>query len=222
MQISGDIIGIGDSVLPTMKQWPDFLEACYQAAFPETAYHAYKYDGSYIGVLGDGLGMSRAVFHSYLHQYALHLGIPIRHAAKAVDYFETDTEGGAVLENGERLRADIVVAADGIGSRSWRLISGTKEEPISSSFAMYRTTFPLDLAMRNTLIAEGYSGVDSRLYFGPGSHIVLGKTDKDIIWMLTHKVWLYPGSCVTLCSNRTDSRRALGHWKILRRLGQAC
>lgn len=170
-----------------MKQWPGFLEACYQAAFPETAYHAYKYDGSYIGILGDGLGMSRAVFHSYLHQYALHLGIPIRHAAKAVDYFETDSEGGAVLENGERLSADIVVAADGIGSRSWRLISGTKEEPISSSFAMYRTTFPLELAMQKPLIAEGYQGVDSRLYFGPGAHIVLGKTDKDIIWMLTHK-----------------------------------
>lgn len=183
----GDIIGIGDSVLPSMKQWPGFLEACYQAAFPEKAYHAYKYDGSYIGVLGEGLGMSRAVFHHYLHQYALHLGIPIRHAAKAVDYFETDTEGGAVLENGERLSADVVVAADGIGSRSWRLISGTKEEPISSSFAMYRTTFPLDLAMQSPLIAEGYQGVDSRLYFGPGAHIVLGKTDKDIIWMLTHK-----------------------------------
>lgn len=170
-----------------MKQWPGFLEACYQAAFPETAYHAYKYDGSYIGILGDGLGMSRAVFHSYLHQYALHLGIPIRHAGKAVDYFETDSEGGAVLENGERLSADVVVAADGIGSRSWRLISGTKEEPISSSFAMYRTTFPLEVAMQNPSIAEGYRGVDSRLYFGPGAHIVLGKTDKDIIWMLTHK-----------------------------------
>ncbi|KAG6359082.1 hypothetical protein INS49_012602 [Diaporthe citri] len=168
----GDIIGIGDSVLPSMKQWPGF---------------AYKYDGSYIGVLGEGLGMSRAVFHHYLHQYALRLGIPIRHAAKAVDYFETDTEGGSVLENGERLSADVAVAADGIGSRSWRLISGTKEEPISSSFAIYRTTFPLDLAMQNPLIAEGYPGVDSRRYFGPGAHIVLGKTDKDIIWMLTHK-----------------------------------
>lgn len=171
-----------------MKQWPGFLEACYQAAFPETAYHAYKYDGSYIGVLGESLGMSRAVFHHYLHQYALHLGIPIRYSAKAVDYFETDTEGGTVLENGERLRADVVVAADGIGSRSWQLISGTKEEPISSGFALYRTTFPLDLAMRNPLIAEGYVGIDSRLYFGPGAHIVLGKTDKDMIWMLTHKV----------------------------------
>ncbi|KAK2615581.1 hypothetical protein N8I77_002327 [Diaporthe amygdali] len=184
----GDIIGIGNSVLPSMKHWPGFLDACYQAAFPQLAYYAYKYDGTYIGILGEILGMSRAEFHSSLHQYALHLGIPIRYAAKAVDYFETDTEGGVVLENGERLAADVVVAADGIGSRSWRLVCGTKEEPISSSFAMYRTTFSVDLAMQSPLIAKAYTANDSRLYFGPGAHIVLGKTDKDIMWMLTHHV----------------------------------
>jgi 2-polyprenyl-6-methoxyphenol hydroxylase-like FAD-dependent oxidoreductase len=86
-----------------------------------------KYDGSFNGVLGKGLGTSRALFHFHLRQYALHLGISIRHAAKAVDYFETDIEGGAVLENGETFSTDVVVAADGIRSRSWQLISGTKE-----------------------------------------------------------------------------------------------
>ena len=143
-----------------------------------------------MGALGEVLGMSRAIFHSSLHQYSLHLGIRIRHADRAVDYFETDTEGGAGLENGERLSAGIVVAADGTGSRSWRLVSGAKGEPISSSFAMYRTTFPLELAIKNPLIAEGYPGVNSRVYFGPEAHIVLGKTDKDIIFTLTHKVCL--------------------------------
>ncbi|GKT68688.1 FAD binding domain protein [Colletotrichum tofieldiae] len=184
----GDIIGILDSALHSMKHWPGFLEACYETPFPKS-YMAYKYDGSLIGKLGEGLGMSRAEFHRLLHQYALRIGVSIRNSAKAVDYFETDSQGGVILESGEHLTADVVVAADGIGSRSWRLIAGTKEEPISSSFAMFRSTFPVELAMQNPLIAEAFAGVksESRLYFGPGAHMVMGKTPKDMIWMLTHK-----------------------------------
>lgn len=96
---------------PSIKQWPGLLEASCQAACLETAYHAYKRDKSYICLLGEGLGMSRAVFHNFLRQYVLHLGILFRYATKAVDQFQTDTEGGAVLENEERLSADIVLAA---------------------------------------------------------------------------------------------------------------
>ncbi|KAF9878042.1 hypothetical protein CkaCkLH20_04618 [Colletotrichum karsti] len=184
----GDIIGIGDSVLHSMKHWPGFLEACYQTPFPRS-YDAYKFDGQIIGKLGEGLGMSRSEFHSLLHQYALRIGIPIRYSAKAVDYFETDDQAGVELESGERLTADIAVAADGIGSRSWRLVTGVKEEPISSGFAVFRSTFPVELAMANPLIAEAIGGVEcaSRLFFGPGAHLVMGKTPKDMIWMLTHK-----------------------------------
>ncbi|KAF5515166.1 FAD-dependent monooxygenase fsr3 [Colletotrichum siamense] len=184
----GDIIGIGDSVVHTMKQWPGFLEACYQTPFPRS-YDAYKFDGSKIGKLGEGLGMSRSEFHSLLHQYALNIGIPIRYGAKAVDYFETEDEAGVELEDGDRISADIAVAADGIGSRSWRLIAGTKEQPISSGFALFRSTFPVELALKNPLVAEAIGNIEcvSRLFFGSGAHLVMGKTPKDMIWMLTHR-----------------------------------
>ncbi|KAJ4191259.1 hypothetical protein NW767_011055 [Fusarium falciforme] len=91
----GDIIGIGDSVLKTMKNWPGFLDACYESLFPRE-YHAYKFDSGFIGKLGEGLGMCSSLFHSLLHQYTMHLGIPIRYAAKVVDYFETDDHAGVV------------------------------------------------------------------------------------------------------------------------------
>lgn len=176
----------------TMKQWPGFLEACYQTPFPRS-YDAYKFDGSKIGKLGEGLGMSRSEFHSLLHQYALHIGIPIRYGAKAVDYFETEDEAGVELEDGERISADIAVAADGIGSRSRRLIADTKEQPISSGFALFRSTFPVELALKNPLVAEAIGNIEcvSRLFFGLGAHLVMGKTPKDMIWMLTHKVSRY-------------------------------
>lgn len=172
-----------------MKNWPGFLDACYESPFPRE-YHAYKFDGGFIGKLGEGLGMCRSLFHSLLHQYTLHLGIPIRHAAKAVDYFETGDHAGVHLEDGEDLTADIVVAADGIGSRSWRLINGTKEQPIGSGFALFRSTYPLEQALKSPLVAQVWKDIDceSRLYFGPRAHMVLGKTNNEIIWMLTHKV----------------------------------
>ncbi|KAF6787322.1 FAD binding domain protein [Colletotrichum musicola] len=186
----GDIIGIGNSVLHSMGHWPGFLDECRKSLFAKiSSYDAYSYDDRRLGKLGEGLGMSRSEFHSLLHQYAQRVGVPIRHSARAVDYFETNEQAGVVLEDGEEIAADIVVAADGIGSRSWRLVAGTKEQPISSGFAMFRSTFPVELALRNPLVAEGLAGTEvvSRLYFGPGAHLVLGKTPKDMIWMLTHK-----------------------------------
>lgn len=136
------------------------------------------------------LAMSRSRFHSLLSQYVLHLGIDISFSSKAESYYETETRAGVVLENGERQEADIVVAADGIGTRSWALVSGTKEKPISSSFAMFRSTFPVELALQVPSIAAQFEGTkaESRMYVGDGAHLVMGKTDKDMIWMLTHKV----------------------------------
>ncbi|TDZ36116.1 FAD-dependent monooxygenase fsr3 [Colletotrichum spinosum] len=184
----GDIIGIGDSVVHAMDKWPGFLEACRQTPFPRS-YDGYKFDGTRIGKLGEGLGMSRSEFHGLLHRYAQNIGIPVRHSAKAVDYTETDEHAVVELESGERLTADIAVAADGIGSRSWRLVAGANEQPISSGFALFRSTFPVEVALRNPALNEVFATAipDSRLYFGPGSHMVLGITDKDFIWMLTHK-----------------------------------
>jgi hypothetical protein len=46
-------MGIGDSVLNTMKNWPGYLDACYESPFPRE-YHAYKFDGGFIGKLGEG------------------------------------------------------------------------------------------------------------------------------------------------------------------------
>ncbi|TDZ18883.1 FAD-dependent monooxygenase fsr3 [Colletotrichum orbiculare MAFF 240422] len=184
----GDIIGIRDSVVHAMKRWPGFLEACRQTPFPRS-YDGYKFDGTRIGKLGEGLGMSRSEFHGLLHRYAQNVGIPVRHSAKAVDYTETDEHAVVELESGERLTADVAVAADGIGSRSWRLVAGANEQPISSGFALFRSTFPVEVALRNPALNEVFANAvpDSRLYFGPGSHMVLGITEKDFIWMLTHK-----------------------------------
>ncbi|TDZ37541.1 FAD-dependent monooxygenase mdpD [Colletotrichum trifolii] len=46
---------------------------------------------------------------------------------------------------------------------------------------MFRSTFPVELAMQNPLIAEAFAGVESesRLYFGPGAHMDDGNAAED-------------------------------------------
>jgi 2-polyprenyl-6-methoxyphenol hydroxylase-like FAD-dependent oxidoreductase len=125
-----------------------------------------------------------------LHSYVEKLGIEIQLSTMVTDYFETDDNAGAVLEDGTTVTADIVVAADGIGSKSWRLVSGFKEVPISSGFAVFRATFPLELAMKNPLVAEEFKGSEPKgnMTMGPGAHIIVSKTKDEMIFMLTHKV----------------------------------
>lgn len=134
--------------------------------------------------------MARSTFHNLLHKYTEKLGIEIKLSTLVTDYFETDEHAGIVLEDGSKLTADIVVAADGIGSKSWNLVSGYKEKAISSGFALFRTTYPVERALQNPIVAERYKELGERaeLYIGPGAHMIAAKSEKEMVFMLTHKV----------------------------------
>ena len=180
--------------MQTAKAWPDFLERVYEEELAKSV-KIYRHDGSYLGNGGSfALSTTRARLHSLLHQYVHHLGIPIRYSARATDYFEDDDHAGVVLEDGEKLTADIVVAADGIGTKSWNLIQGFKENPISSGFAVLRATYPVERALASPVFAEDFNEVnEGRMVFGPGAHLVACRTNKHMIFLITHKV-----SCIIL------------------------
>ena len=192
--IAGDLIAIQASALRTAKAWPDFLERAYEDEISKTV-KIYRHDGTYLGDGGSfALSTTRARLHSLLHQYVQHLGIPIQYSTRATDYFEDDDHAGVVLEDGEKLTADIVVAADGIGTRSWNLIQGFKENPISSGFAVLRATYPIERALASPIFAKDFKEVnDGRMVFGPGAHLVAARTAKHMIFLITHKV-----SCIML------------------------
>jgi 2-polyprenyl-6-methoxyphenol hydroxylase-like FAD-dependent oxidoreductase len=124
-----------------------------------------------------------------LHEYASLLGIPIEFSTNAVDYFETEDYGGVELADRRKLTADIVVAADGVGSKSWHLV-GEKTAPISSGFVLYRVTFPAAPAFENPIIRKEFEGVGDRgiLHAGPGAHMVTCLSGDKMCWMLTCKV----------------------------------
>lgn len=151
---------------------------------------AHKCDGSFIGEISFPLGMTRAVFHDALHTYVEKLGIKIKFDTKVVDYFETTDQAGVVLEDGLTATGDIVVAADGIGTKSWKLVSGTKETPVGSGFALFRATFPAELALCKPRVAAEYGDVDDKvkLFIGDGAHVIIGRAKSSMLFMLTHRV----------------------------------
>lgn len=108
-----------------------------------------------------------------------------------MDYFEDDEKAGVILEDGSKLVADVVVAADGIGSRPWNIVSGFKETPISSGFAMFRATYPAEHALKRPLVAEKFGDDPEKgfIIVGPGSvHVIMARSKDQMVFLLTHKV----------------------------------
>jgi 2-polyprenyl-6-methoxyphenol hydroxylase-like FAD-dependent oxidoreductase len=105
--------------------------------------------------------IARPALHKALMDALEAENVSIRCEAKVCRYWETDSEGGVELTNGEIIRADLVVAADGIHSKSWTLVSGVEPEIYPSGLAMFRAAFPLDHAMANPILREKWMPSDS-------------------------------------------------------------
>lgn len=168
---------ITTSALHTPKKWPGFMERARERAIPPTL-TTKKFNGDVVGSfnLGDDKNPSMAIYrsemHKVLHEYASLLAVPIEFSTSGVNYFEIEDHGGVELADGCKLTADIVVAADGIGSKSWHLV-GEKTALISSGFVLYRFTFPAAPALENRIIRKEFEGVGDRgiLHAGPGAHM---------------------------------------------------
>jgi salicylate hydroxylase len=89
-----------------------------------------------------------------------------------------DTEQGVVvLESGERLVADLIVAADGIKSVVRESILGAKVEPMPTGHSAYRIVIPMDEISNNQTFTDVLNpreafttmvlGHDKRLIMGP-------------------------------------------------------
>lgn len=75
--------------------------------------------------------VSRPKLIAALYGFVKLLGIPVTFGKKVVDYRESleDSRAGVVAEQGEKFEADLVIAADGMGSISWKQTGRNVEEP---------------------------------------------------------------------------------------------
>lgn len=75
------------------------------------------------------------------------------------------------LKNGHIMRADLIVGADGIRSRTRKAVLGLKDvEPISSSNCSYRATVPVEIMSADPKIAHLMTDINANCWIGPGHH----------------------------------------------------
>lgn len=155
-----------------MLKWPGFLPRLMVNAMPPRLWF-FKFDGAELFSLSDvdrgragiiSMPLWRHQLHEELFRYAAELGIPVTFDRGAVAYGEDDGRGFVLTEDGARYEADLVIAADGIASRSAEMIvswniyltpaafteltkphdqPGKRENPTSSGYAIYRKSYPL-------------------------------------------------------------------------------
>jgi 2-polyprenyl-6-methoxyphenol hydroxylase-like FAD-dependent oxidoreductase len=101
---------------------------------------------------------SRPRFHLMLETQLEQVGIKIQYGHRAVRYFETPEQytAGVELDDGKILEADLVVAADGIGSHSTKITMGEEVRARSTGISIYRTSYPVEIVNSDPEIVEKF------------------------------------------------------------------
>lgn len=162
---------MGLSATKFFKHWPEMGKEFDEISLHNAWIETYKHEGELVippirvaerlreaGLDPDtppGLFQMRPlVYRMYIRQVE-RLGIPITFNKKVVDYWEdVDAgKGGVICEDGEKLDADVVIAADGVGSKAQKLVGG-QVRAMKSGRAMWRAAFDISFLDKNPEIKE--------------------------------------------------------------------
>lgn len=153
----------------------------------------------------------RAAFTASLLAQVRALGIPVRFGRRVVDYVEDESSAAAVvdLDDGTvtRVAADVVVAADGVGTKSHRLVSGRDIRAVTSGHSIFRAAYPAELVVADPELAARFSR-DSGVYemwSGDGLSVGISYQGENIEWTITHKVRYFLVVMITLQCGWTSS-----------------
>ncbi|RYP58775.1 hypothetical protein DL769_008810 [Monosporascus sp. CRB-8-3] len=175
-----------------LRNWPSMATALDRVAYkPDIYYH--KQDGELVaGPMPTHPNFGRVVSRPALHRALMEAleaeNVAIRCEAKVSRYWETENEGGVELANGETIRADMVVATDGIHSRSWTLVSGPEPAIYLSGLAMFRAAIPIKHAMSDPSLRERWmptADEDKMCFFlaqGSFRIILFGQDTTSWVW----------------------------------------
>ena len=119
--------------------------------------------------------LSRPKLYRAMLDHLERTGVEVQFGNEVVDYFEDEatSRAGVILSDGSRHDADIVVAADGVNSHSWKLVLGREVRARPSGDAIFRVSYPLSQTIANSLIAEKFIGSEKE-DSQPILHIYLG------------------------------------------------
>ncbi|KAK4506824.1 hypothetical protein PRZ48_000557 [Zasmidium cellare] len=206
----GDMYFMGLSATRFFKHWPE-MKAEYDSIGLHNAWiETFKHSGeqmvpplSVAERLRDagldpntppGTFQMRPLIYRMFVRQVEKLGVDIEFNRKVVDYFEDEAtgKGGCITDDGKKYEADIVIAADGVGSKSQKLVGG-QVRARSSGRAMWRAAFPREHLDQNPEVKEFFKLVGPngdnpivRTFLGPGTYALTLTRPDTMIWIMNH------------------------------------
>ena len=207
--VSGDYFVMNASALATFHHYPDML-----AEFNNQASHeitVYNYDGTRMFGPTEAewnqpgcvhvakvpflpMVVHRPSFFDSVLRAVERRMISIEWSSPVFHYGEDVARDVAWVElkDGRKLEADLVIAADGIGTKSHGAVTGREIEAYSSGFAVLRTTVPTEIMLQSQFVRDnlGWNQDDRaefRTYLAPHQHFVLSMSREITTIFYTHK-----------------------------------
>ncbi|KAF7198547.1 FAD-dependent monooxygenase mdpD [Pseudocercospora fuligena] len=199
----GDSFNIGQTAIDGLRHWPELQKRNEEIAYnPLIAYCNHRgerlagpFDPSSVfsehaAKREKPLRMyrhSRPKFHAMLLEQLSKVGIEVEYGNEVVDYFEEaeTSKAGIIVKDGLRYTADLVVAADGVRSQSWSLVAGQPVPARKSGDAILRTSYPVELALADPIIAERFPLTEEgrtviELWTGPDMHVAMWRNEDEM------------------------------------------
>jgi flavin-dependent dehydrogenase len=97
----------------------------------------------------------RGELHEIVYDYAREIGVQMEFSKRVVQYLDTEQERGVVVEGGEKILGDVVLACDGPKSMAREQLLSLKESKVNSGYAIFRAFFNItDEMLKDPLVAE--------------------------------------------------------------------
>jgi len=179
---------MGHSATKFFKHWPEMRQEFDRISMKDSWLQTFKHSGENMippmrtadRLRAAGMDpetppgsfqMRPLIYRMFVRQLE-RLGIKVYFGKRVVEYEEDEAKATAITDQKERFEADIIVAADGIGSKAQKIVGG-QIRAISSGRAMWRAAFPITVLDAHPELKEHYtmSGPNKdapivRTYFG--------------------------------------------------------
>jgi 2-polyprenyl-6-methoxyphenol hydroxylase-like FAD-dependent oxidoreductase len=201
---------MGLSATRFLKHWPDLLEEYKKISLHNCWIETFKHTGDVmigpkkvadrlrdVGLDPDTppgeFQMRPLVYKMFVNAVEKH-GVSVEFNRKIVDYYENEETGKAscVADDGELYEADVVIAADGVGSKSQKLVGG-QVRATPSGRAMWRAAFPREALDANPRVKEFFKMQPGnepivRTWLGPSTYALTLTREDVMVWIMNHDV----------------------------------
>lgn len=201
---------MGLSATRFLKHWPELIKEYKEISLHDAWIQTFKHSGEEIigpkkvadRLRAQGLDpdtppgefqMRPLVYRMFVNAVEK-LGVSVEFNRRIVDYSEDETKGKAscVTDDGKTYEADVIIAADGVGSKSQKLVGGqVRAQP--SGRAMWRAAFPIEELDKNPKVKEFFKMMPGnepivRTWLGPSTYALTLTREDVMVWIMNHDV----------------------------------